>query len=71
MFWQRQQKRERLCLLYQNARITTSEDVENPDYFVRIRKGKFVPQKKIIASGNQLYIADVPTPFTYPLHIFP
>ncbi len=65
-------KKENDSVYYiKNARITTSEDVENPDYFVRIRKGKFVPQKKIIASGNQLYIADVPTPVFLPFAYFP
>jgi len=65
-------KKENDSVYYiKNARITTSEDVENPDYFVRIRKGKFVPKKKIIASGNQLYIADVPTPVYLPFAYFP
>ena len=65
-------KKENDSVYYiKDARITTSEDVENPDYFVRIRKGKFVPNKKIIASGNQLYIADVPTPVYLPFAYFP
>ena len=65
-------KKENDSVYYiKDARITTSEDVENPDYFVRIRKGKFIPKKKIIASGNQLYIADVPTPVYLPFAYFP
>lgn len=54
-----------------DARITTSKNVDDPEYYVRIRKGKFVPKKKIIASGNQLYIADVPTPIYLPFAYFP
>ena len=65
-------KKENDSVYYiKDARLTTSEDIENPDYFVRIRKGKFVPKKKIIASGNQLYIADVPTPIYLPFAYFP
>ena len=65
-------KKENDSIYYiKNGRITTSEDLEKPDYYVRIRKGKFVPNKKIIASGNQLYIADVPTPIYLPFAYFP
>ncbi|MCX2681503.1 putative LPS assembly protein LptD [Galbibacter sp. EGI 63066] len=53
------------------GKLTTSEDVDNPDYFIRIRKGKFVPNKKIIAGFSNMYIADVPTPIAVPFAYFP
>ncbi|MDO1499417.1 hypothetical protein Q2T40_04130 [Winogradskyella maritima] len=46
------------------AKITTSNDTINPDYYIRVRKAKFVPKKKVIAGFSNLYIADVP----HPLH---
>ncbi len=53
------------------GRITTSADTINPDYYIRIRKAKFVPQKKVIAGFSNLYIADVPTPIAMPFAYFP
>lgn len=53
------------------ARITTAEDTINPDYYIRIRKAKLVPGKKVIAGLSNLYIADVPTPIGLPFAYFP
>ena len=53
------------------ARITTSSDTINPDYYIRLRKAKFVPKKKVIAGVSNLYIADVPTPIGLPFAYFP
>lgn len=53
------------------GKITTAEDIDNPDYYIRIRKGKFVPNKKIIAGFSNMYIADVPTPIAVPFAYFP
>ncbi len=53
------------------AKITTAEDSINPDYYIRLRKAKFVPQKKVIAGPLNLYIADVPTPIGLPFAYFP
>ncbi|MGB5434397.1 MAG: putative LPS assembly protein LptD [Maribacter sp.] len=53
------------------GRITTSTDTINPDYYIRIRKAKFVPKKKVIAGYSNLYIADVPTPIALPFAYFP
>ena len=65
-------KKENDSLYYiQNAKITTSADAENPDYYIRIRKGKLIPGGKIIASFSNLYIADVPTPVFVPFAYFP
>ncbi|WP_342155431.1 putative LPS assembly protein LptD [Joostella sp. CR20] len=53
------------------GKITTSDDAEDPDYYIRVRKGKFVPNKKIIAGFSNMYIADVPTPIAVPFAYFP
>ena len=53
------------------GKITTATDTINPDYYIRIRKAKFVPKKKVIAGFSNLYIADVPTPIALPFAYFP
>jgi len=53
------------------GKITTSADTINPDYYIRIRKAKFVPKKKVIAGMSNMYIADVPTPIALPFAYFP
>ena len=53
------------------GKLTTSENAENPDYYIRVRNGKFVPKKKIIAGFSNMYIADVPTPIAVPFAYFP
>ena len=53
------------------AKLTTSKDTIDPDYYIRVRKAKFVPKKKVIAGFSNLYIADVPTPIAMPFAYFP
>ncbi len=53
------------------ARVTTAQDTIDPDYYIRIRKAKFVPGKKMIAGLSNIYIADVPTPIGLPFAYFP
>ncbi|MBS9463896.1 LPS-assembly protein LptD [Flagellimonas sp. 389] len=53
------------------GKLTTSKDTVDPDYYIRIRKAKFVPKKKIIAGFSNLYIVDVPTPIALPFAYFP
>ncbi|WP_340202338.1 putative LPS assembly protein LptD [Ascidiimonas sp. W6] len=53
------------------GKLTTDEDLDNPDYYIRIRKGKFVPKKKVIAGFSNMYIADIPTPIAVPFAYFP
>ncbi len=53
------------------GKLTTSKDVLNPEYYIRIRKAKFVPGKKVIAGFSNMYIADVPTPIAVPFAYFP
>jgi len=65
-------KRENDSVYYmQNVRFTTSEDLENPDYYFYARRIKFVPDKKIVSGLLNMYIADVPTPLGLPFGYFP
>ena len=54
-----------------NAKFTTSEDVDNPEYYFLARKIKFVPGKKVVTGLVNMYIADVPTPLGLPYGFFP
>ncbi|HAT67213.1 MAG TPA: organic solvent tolerance protein OstA [Flavobacteriaceae bacterium] len=54
-----------------NVKFTTSEDIENPEYYFYTRKAKFVPQKKVVTGLTNMYIADVPTPIGLPFAFFP
>ncbi|CAL66613.1 putative LPS assembly protein LptD [Christiangramia forsetii] len=54
-----------------NVRFTTSDDIDDPDYFFYARRIKFVPDKKIVAGLVNMYIADVPTPLGLPFGYFP
>ncbi len=53
------------------AIITTAKDLEDPEYYFRLRKGKFVPKKKIVAGFTNMYIYGVPTPIAIPFAYFP
>lgn len=53
------------------GKLTTSKDTIDPDYYIRVRKAKFVPKKKIIAGFSNIYIVDVPTPVALPFAYFP
>ncbi len=54
-----------------NIKLTTAADVDDPEYYIRVRTGKFVPNKKMISGLSNLYIADVPTPVFLPFAYFP
>ncbi len=56
---------------FSEGKLTTAKDIDNPEYYIRIRKAKFVPKKKIIAGLSNMYIADVPTPIGVPFAYFP
>ena len=65
-------KKQNDSLYYiKNARVTTAEDADNPDYYIRIRKGKLIPGGKIIAGLSNLYVMNVPTPIFVPFAYFP
>ncbi|CDF79415.1 conserved hypothetical protein [Formosa agariphila KMM 3901] len=53
------------------ARFTTSENTEDPDYYFKASKIKFVPGKKIVVGPTHMVIANVPTPIAVPFGFFP
>ncbi len=53
------------------AIITTAKNLDDPEYHWRLRKGKFIPGKKIIAGFTNMYIYGVPTPIAVPFAYFP
>jgi lipopolysaccharide assembly outer membrane protein LptD (OstA) len=65
-------KRENDSVIYlQNVKFTTSENIDNPEYYFYSRRAKFVPRKKIVTGLTNMYIADVPTPIGLPFAFFP
>lgn len=54
-----------------NARLTTSKNLEEPEYYFLVKRVKFVPKKKVVINSTQMYIADVPTPIWLPFGYFP
>ncbi|TXE15242.1 LPS-assembly protein LptD [Seonamhaeicola algicola] len=54
-----------------NAKYTTAENLEDPDYYIRLLKAKIVPGKKIVTGPAGIYIYDVPTPVWLPFSFFP
>ena len=65
-------KRENDSVFFmKNARLTSSKNIDDPEYYILIRKVKFVPKKKVVAGLSNLVIADVPTPIGLPFAYFP
>lgn len=54
-----------------NIKFTTSEDIDDPEYYFYAKKVKFVPGKKVVSGLVNMYIADVPTPLALPFGYFP
>jgi len=53
------------------ARFTTAKDIDDPEYYFRTSKIKFVPGKKVVTGLTNMVIADVPTPIALPFAFFP
>lgn len=65
-------KRENDSTIYMaNARFTTSENEEDPEYQFITSKMKFVPGKKIVVGPTIMEIYGVPTPIALPFAFFP
>ncbi|MDY8138454.1 putative LPS assembly protein LptD [Aquimarina sp. 2201CG5-10] len=65
-------KRENDSVIYMsNVRFTTSDNIDDPDYYFYARRIKFVPKKKLVTGLVNMYIADVPTPLGLPFGYFP
>ena len=54
-----------------DAKYTTAENLEDPEYYIKLRKAKIVPGKKIVTGLANLFIYDVPTPLGLPFGFFP
>ncbi len=65
-------KRENDSVIFiKGARFTTSEDVDNPEYYFLAQKIKLVPKKKVVTGLVNMHIAEVPTPIALPFAFFP
>ena len=53
------------------AKFTTSENLENPEYYFLLRKAKIVPGKKVVTGLTNMFIANVPTPIGLPFAFLP
>ena len=56
---------------FAQGKLTTASDSIDPDYYIKVRKAKFIPGKRIIAGFSNMYLVDVPTPIALPFAIFP
>ncbi|MFV0539813.1 MAG: putative LPS assembly protein LptD [Aestuariibaculum sp.] len=54
-----------------DAKYTTAENLDDPEYYIRLHKAKIVPGKKIVTGLANMYIYDVPTPLFVPFGFFP
>lgn len=54
-----------------NAKFTTSENLDDPEYYFLMRRAKIVPGKKVVTGLASMYIYDVPTPIGLPFAYFP
>ncbi|MDT0559170.1 putative LPS assembly protein LptD [Ichthyenterobacterium sp. W332] len=54
-----------------NAKFTTSENLDDPEYYFLMRKAKIVPDKKVVTGLTNLFIYGVPTPIGLPFAYFP
>ncbi len=56
------------------AKLTTSENLDDPEYYFLVRKGKFITgesEKKVVTGVTNLFVYDVPTPIGLPFAFFP
>jgi len=57
--------------IYVRNIIFTTSDKEKPDYYIKTKTAKIVPDKKIVTGFSNLVIADVPTPLFLPFAYIP
>ena len=53
------------------GKFTTSENLDDPEYYILMNRAKIVPNKKVVTGSAQMYIYDVPTPIVMPFAYFP
>ncbi len=51
--------------------LTTSKNLEDPEYHIKVRKAKLVPNKKIVSGVANMFIYNIPTPLGVPFGYFP
>ena len=54
-----------------DAKYTTANNLDDPEYYIKLRKAKIVPGKKIVTGLANLFIYNVPTPLGLPFGFFP
>ncbi|WP_298894663.1 putative LPS assembly protein LptD [uncultured Psychroserpens sp.] len=65
-------KRENDSILFiKNGKFTTSENLDDPEYYFLMRIAKVVPGVKVVTGVTNLFIYDVPTPIGLPFAYFP
>ncbi|WP_298761230.1 putative LPS assembly protein LptD [uncultured Psychroserpens sp.] len=65
-------KRENDSILFiENGKFTTSENLDDPEYYFLMRTAKVVPGVKVVTGVTNLFIYDVPTPIGLPFAYFP
>lgn len=57
-------------IFIENIKITSSPK-KNPDYYIKVKKAKFISDSKLVAGSSQLVVADVPTPIILPFAYIP
>jgi len=53
------------------GKFTTADDLEDPEYYILMRKAKIVPGKKVVTGLSNLFFYNVPTPIGVPFAYFP
>ncbi|WP_298901662.1 putative LPS assembly protein LptD [uncultured Psychroserpens sp.] len=65
-------KRENDSTLFiKDGKFTTSENLDDPEYYFLMRIAKVVPGVKVVTGVTNLFIYDVPTPIGLPFAYFP
>lgn len=65
-------KRENDSVLFiANAKYTTSKNLDDPEYYIKMRKAKVVPDSKVVTGLANLFFYNVPTPIGIPFGFFP
>lgn len=54
-----------------HVKMTTAEDIDDPEYYFLAQKAKFVPGKKVVVGFTNMWLANIPTPIALPFAFFP
>ncbi|WP_240665617.1 putative LPS assembly protein LptD [Lutibacter sp. HS1-25] len=64
-------KKENDSTVYVRDIIFTTSEKDKPDYYIKTKKAKIVPDKKIVIGFSNLVIQEVPTPLFLPFAYIP